>query len=338
MMGRAFRLFDRFWFAKQPATRLALLRIIIGSYALYDVTDRFNAFLRNTQTNPSLFDPVGPVAILSAPLEPSVFQALLVITVVLNVLFLLGWGHRLVGPLFGFALLWVLSYRNSWSMIFHTDNLLALHVLILGLTRSADALSLDALRRMPSSDRWPQLLKGWSLRVPPPDWQYGYAIRLLCLVTTLTYFISGMAKLLGPLGASWGVGESLRSQIAYDVWRKELLVADPPTLIFGLYEQLWLFTALGIGTFVIELGAPLAVLSGWIAALWIPSAYLMHQGIAQLMGIEFPYQLSGVAFAPFVPLNRVLSSCHTAGVALFKSVLEPIRPPSVSKSGAGHLR
>jgi len=338
MMGRTFRLFDRFWFAEQPATRLALLRIIIGGYALYDVTDRFNAFLRNTQTNPSLFDPVGPVAILSAPLEPSVFQALLIITVVLNVQFLLGWGHRVVGPLFGFALLWVLSYRNSWSMIFHTDNLLTLHVLILGFTRSADALSLDALQRIPTPDRWPRPLNSWRLRLPPPHWQYGYPIRLLCLVTTLIYFISGTAKLLGPMGASWGVGQSLRSQIAYDVWRKELLVADPPTLIFGLYDQLWLFTALGIGTFVIELGAPLAVLSGWIAALWIPSAYLMHQGIAQLMGIEFPYQLSGVAFAPFVPLTQVLSSCRAAGATVFKLVLEPIRSPSVSESGAGHSR
>jgi hypothetical protein len=34
-MGRALRIFDRFWFAEASATRLAVLRIIIGGYALY---------------------------------------------------------------------------------------------------------------------------------------------------------------------------------------------------------------------------------------------------------------------------------------------------------------
>jgi hypothetical protein len=295
-----------FWFAAAPASRLALLRIVIGSYALYWITDHFDAYMRNAVTSPSLFEPVGPVALLKSPLPPVVFQAVLIITIVANVLFVLGAGHRFTGPAFGILLLWVLSYRNSWGMIFHTDNMLALHVLILGFTRSADALSVDALHHSSSGAHLSGFVRGWSLRAAQPSWEYGYAIKLLCLVTTLAYFLSGVAKLTGPLGSSWAMGESLRTQVAWDVFRKELLLADPPQLIYVLYDKLWIFTLLAVGTLIIELGAPLVMLSGWLAAIWIPAALGMHWGIEIIMGIDFPYQLYGMAFTPFIPLDRVI--------------------------------
>jgi hypothetical protein len=329
VIGHAVRQFARFWFADGSAISLAILRIVIGGYALLNITDRFDSYVRNARTSPSLFEPVGTVAILSKPLPIEIFQAILIATVILGVLFVLGIGYRFSGPLFGIALLWVLSYRNSWTMIFHTDNLLTIHVIILGFTRAADALSLGSVplrdivvnRRIASPREW--------LFGPPSNhWEYGYAIRLLCLVTTLTYFVSGVAKVSGPLGLAWGTGESLRSQIAYDVWRKQLLVADHPTLIFSVYDQLWLFTALGVGTLIVELGAPLAVLSGWIALLWVPSAFLMHQGIQLLMGISFEYQMSGVAFAPFVPWARLVTVSYQIG----RSILHRTTPRPVPRA------
>jgi hypothetical protein len=328
-MGRAVRQFDCFWFADGSAISLAILRIVIGGYALLNVTDRFDGFLRNARISPSLFEPVGPVAILSEPLPIEIFQAILMATVVLGALFILGIGYRFSGPLFGIALLWVLSYQNSWTKIFHTDNLLVLQVIIVGFTRAADALSLGSV---PLRDivvkRRIVFPRGWLFGPPYNHWEYGYAIRLLCLVTTLTYFVSGVAKVTSPLGLAWGTGESLRSQIAYDVWRKQLLAADPPTLLFSVYDQLWLFTALGVGTLIVELGAPLAALSGWIALVWVPSAFLMHQGIAMLMGISFPYQMSGVAFAPFVPWARLVAGAYQFG----RSILHPTDPQPVPRA------
>ena len=69
------------------------------------------------------------------------------LTIVVNVAFLLGWGFRLSGPAFALLLLGILCYRNSWSMIYHSDNLLILQALVLGWTRAADALSIDELMR-----------------------------------------------------------------------------------------------------------------------------------------------------------------------------------------------
>ena len=110
--------------------------------------------------------------------------------------------HRVVGPEHAGLLLWTLSYRNSWSMIFHSDNNLVLHTAVLGLSPSADSLSVDAVLAHCRLD--PQLR----------DWRYGLPSRLINAVTTATYFVAGVAKLMGPLGWSWATGESLRSQIA----------------------------------------------------------------------------------------------------------------------------
>src|SRR5207302_7534003 len=92
----------------------------------------------------------------------------------------------------------------SWSMIYHSMNLVALHALVLGFTPAADALSLDARRASTVA----------AGRDPAGAWQYGFAIRLLCAVTALAYFVTGLAKVASPMGWSWATGEVIRSQVA----------------------------------------------------------------------------------------------------------------------------
>jgi hypothetical protein len=294
-MRRLGRLLDAFWFAEAPAARLALLRILVGAFALYLVAGHYSAWVRVGQTSASLFEPVGVVAVLDRPLPPEVFQGLILACLAANVAFLVGWRYRFTGPLFAVLLLWVLSYRNSWSMIYHSANLVVLHVLILSLVPAADALSLDARRGRKGTGRDP---KG--------DWRYGWPIRLVCAVTLLSYFVAGVAKVAGPLGWSWATGEALRSQIAADALRKEVLGDAGSALFYALYDQLWLFTLLAVGSLALELGAPLVLLSGRLGRGWAVSAFLMHWGIFLLMGITFRYHLAGVVFASFFNLERLL--------------------------------
>src|SRR6266516_1477341 len=243
----------RFWFPEAPAARLALLRILIGAFALWLVTTEYSTWVDVGRTRPELFEPVGVVRLLHHPLPPEVNQALIIATAVASVLFILGWRHRFTGPVFAALLLWIISYRMSWSMIYHSLNLVVLHVLILGLAPSADALSLDARRRTAVG-------RGVG-RKPAGAWQYGFPIRLICAVTVLAYFVTGVAKLAGPLGWSWATGEALRSQVAADAVRKEVLGDAGSPLFYVLYHQVWLFTMMGVLTLVVELGAPLALVS-----------------------------------------------------------------------------
>jgi hypothetical protein len=291
--ARLTRRADAAWFTEAPATRLALLRILAGGWALLHFGRRRKMLGRVARTDEALFAPVGVVKLLDRPLDPAAFRALLAGTQAANVAFVLGWRHRATGPLFAGSLLSLCSYRNSWSMIYHSDNIVVLHVLVLGMAPAADALSLDARRARAA---------GPGMRAA---WRYGWPIQLIRTLTALTYFVAGVAKLKGPLGRRWATGEALRSQVLADGLRKELLGEGAPPLAFTLYRQLELFRALAVGSLLLELGAPLALLDRRLARLWAVNVFLMHWGIYLVMRIKFRYQLSGLVFAPFFEIERV---------------------------------
>ncbi len=204
--------------------------------------------------------------------------------------FTLGVRHRVTGPAHAALLLWTLSYRNSWSMTFHSDNNLVLHTAVLGLSPSANALSVDA----------PHLGSGRQ------HWRYGVPSHLISAVTAATYLVAGVAKVKGPLGWSWASGESLRSQIAADGLRKELLGSSAAPAGVRMYAHTGLFRLLAAGSLALELAAPLALLDRRLGRLWAVNAFGMHWGIRAIMGIRFRYNMSGVMYASFFPVERVL--------------------------------
>ena len=309
-MKRLLRVLDQFWFPEAPPARLGVLRVLVGIYAFCLVAGNYAKWVKIGRTSPALFAPVGPVALLSRPLPPAVSHALIVAALVANVLFLLGWRYRFTGPAFAALLLWVISYRLSWSMIYHSMHLTALHVLILGLAPAADALSLDARRRSAGKGRQEPasalhaVAEHYAAR---PAWQYGFPIQLICAVTVLAYFVTGMAKVAGPLGSLWVTGEALRTQVAADALRKEVLGDAGSPLFYRLYHQVWLFAMMGVMTLAVELGAPLAFLNRRLVRLWAVGAFLMHWGILSIMAITFSYHLSGILYASFFDVERPLT-------------------------------
>ncbi len=292
-MGGALGLLDGFFLKKAPAARPAVMRILLGVYVLYYTGVRYHMFMSVAGSDPELFKPVGVAKVHSKPVSVKKFRLILLAFYALNVAFILGFRHRWTGPLFGAVMLWLLTYRNSWSMIYHNDNILVFHAMILGLSPSADAYSLDSLMRATTQDD------------NEPDWRYGWPMQLMNTTTTLTYFLAGFAKVKGPLGWRWGEGESLRGQVAVDGLRKELLGSSAATLAYALYERLYIFKMMGIGSFVVELVAPLTLLNKRISRLWAMAAFGMHWGILFIMGIKFRYQLAGLIFAPFFDLEKL---------------------------------
>jgi hypothetical protein len=282
---------DRVWFRDAPPERLALLRILVGVWSLGYIGHRRKMLRRIARTtDPALFRPVGPLRVLDRPPSPEAVDALIRLNQAANIAFLLGWRHSRTGPVYAMSLLWLLSYLNSWSMIYHSNNLLAMHALALGASPAADAFSLD------------------SRRTPPPSehWRYGAPIQLINAVTTSSYFLAGMAKLKGPLGWRWATGEALRSQVAVDGIRKEVLGDKAGVLARWMYPKLGLYRLLAIGSLAAELGAPVALVRRSVGRLWGLNTLGMHWGIYLVMGIKFRYQQAGLPFAPFFPLERAL--------------------------------
>ena len=278
------------WFAAAPARRLALLRITIGGVALVYLIARSPHLIGFGDFTAERFDPVGIVGVLlDQPLSQPAVTALVLLAIAAGFAFVAGWQHRVTGPAFGLLLLWVTSYRNSWGLVLHTENLMALHALVLGLVASADAYSLDArrLRRDPDAS----------------DGRYGWPIKLLILVTVLTYFVAGWAKMRNG-GWDWVNGDVLRNQIANDNLRK-LLAGDFYSPFGGwLTRYGWLFPPMAWASMIVEMGAPLALFGRRLGKLWAGAAWGFHAAILVLMMIVFPYQLLFVAFLPFFPIEE----------------------------------
>jgi hypothetical protein len=280
--------FERYWFEPAPARRLALLRILSGGFALVHVLTRFPSLTAVAHFEPSQFVPTGLVALLPGPLPSSVVIALVALTLLASVPFVLGMLYRFTAPVFALLFLWVTSYRSSWGMLFHTENLLALHLVVLAAAPAADALSWDARRRAPRS-----VLSG----------AYGWAARAMSATTAVCYVLAGLAKLklAGPI---WLEGDLLRAQIAYDNLRKIELGGSYSALGAALVHYETPFLVLAIMTVALELGAPLALFGRRIALVWALAAWAFHIGIEALMAIPFPYQLSFVAYASLFEVER----------------------------------
>jgi len=273
------------WFAPAPAERLAALRILIGTFGLVWVALRAPELVRLTELPHAHFRPIGIVRILEEPLAPGVAIGILVATIVLMALFVLGIGFRIVGPLAAAALLWTLTYRNSWGLPFHTENLLVLHVIALALAPAADAWAVGRRDRA------------------APEAGYGWAIKLLVALTVATYVLAGIAK-LRIAGFDWLDGELLRNQIAIDNARKALLgdyLAPFATLFLEHPRALVVFCVM---TIAIELGAPIALAGGRPARLWAAAAWGFHLGVILVMNIWFLYPLLGAAVSPIFRIER----------------------------------
>ncbi|MDQ3738972.1 MAG: hypothetical protein M3337_07365 [Actinomycetota bacterium] len=287
------------YFTPAPARRLGVTRVLLGAYTLRYMVKRWRLITRTAAGARRNFRPVGVAKPLRRPLPINAVKALTIANYGATAAFTAGWRHRITGPLHALLTLWTLTYRNSWSMVFHSDNLVVFHGAILGVSPAADAVSLDARR----------------LRTPPaPSWRYGWPLQLANTVTVITYALAGVAKLRGPLGIRWASGDSLRAQVAADGIRKSALVCSGEGLspaVAHLERRPELWRLLATGSLLLELFAPIALLDRRLGRVWSLAAWSMHVGIKVIMRLTFRYQLSGVTYAPFFDVERLVAPLAT---------------------------
>jgi hypothetical protein len=283
---------DAFFYPPVPAERLAILRGLVGTYALLYLLIRGLSLTSVVRFAAQDFAPVGLPSLLQQPLATPLVYAAWLIAVLSGAGFVAGYRYRVCAPVFALSFLWVTSYRSSWGMLFHTENLTAIHLLLLSLAPAADVLSVDARRAAtPASAR---LASG----------RYGWAVQAVSMVTVVTYVLAGVAK-LKLAGHAWVDGELLRTQVAYDNLRKIELGSLHSPLGAYLVRFAAPFRALAWASLVLELGAPMALLHMRMARLWVVGVWGFHVGVVALMAIAFPYPLSVIAYASLFPLERL---------------------------------
>lgn len=278
------------WFFRPaPATRLAAVRWLVLGFAVVYLIAAASPLLRPMFLLASAFRPVGVISILNAPLPTALVIAAYVICLTSGFAALTGVYYRVSAPLFAASLLWVTSYRSSWGMLFHTENLLVLHVAVLACCPQA-------------ADVW-----AWRRSHEPATTadHYGWPLRILSLVTVAAYLVSGLAKIIHA-GPGWLGGEEIRAHIAFDAIRKMELGSVHSPLGAALVRVPWVFAPLALVTLAFELGAPVALLGGRWTVVWALMCWSFHVGVLLLMMIVFPYPLCGVAFASLFPAERVV--------------------------------
>lgn len=277
------------WLMPQRAQWLAVQRIAVAAYAVVFLTVRFGHIVRVRSFDDARFDPVGVVAVaVDRPVAPWVVVVVPAVTIAAASGMLVGWRYRVTAPLAGLGALWSLSYLHSWGVVLHTDNLLTFHLLVLAVLPAADAWSLDA-RRDPVER--------------PPSAVYRWGLLALGLVSALTYVVAAWAKIRNG-GLGWLDGDVLRSHVASDNLRKDLL-GDPTSPVVGaLVERSWIWAPMALGALALELAAPLAVVVRRLAIPIAVAAWCFHVAVLGIMAILFPYQLLGIAPLPWILATR----------------------------------
>jgi hypothetical protein len=302
MLKRSLQALEKFWFAPGSAVTLAILRLITGGFALWLLVTWRQALVRSSR---GIFHPIGVARFLDQPLPRDVYDGLFGVTIFLAGLFVAGVWHRVLAPIFAVMLLFVLTYSNSWVMVYHTENMLVLHVFVLAVTPSASALSVDA--SYSASHPWLRRLGFSPAATEEPQLRFGWPVRVMQLATTLPYVVAGLAKLRGKMGWEWGLGHNLRDQITMNGLYYEMLSGGAGEVTFHVYGWDVAFMVAAMGSLILEIGAPIAILHRRLGYAWVLGVLGLHWSILVLMGIPFRYQLWGCAFACFLPWDWIIA-------------------------------
>ena len=274
--------------------RLAMLRILVFSYAAGWTVVRAPHLLDTIDLASRRFGGIGPLWWLDDPAPDLLVVTVVVLTPVACGAAALGWRYRYTSLAGVVGFLFCTTYRNSWGQVFHTENLVVLH--------------LGALALFPAACAY------WSIKAAADcadpaarEELAGAVVKALAVLTVGTYFLAGVAK-LRISGVSWIDGDVLRHQIAFDNARKELLGDRTAPFAALMLRNSWILAPAAVAAILVELAAPLALLGRKAAGLWSVLAMLFHWVILAVMAILFPYHLIGIALAPLLPVERIGTS------------------------------
>ena len=139
--------------------------------------------------------PIGVLAPFDEPPPAWLASTVIVVAIVAGVAAAAGWRPRLSVPVWAAALLLVATYVSCWGQLFHTENVLVLHAVVLA---------------------------AWALATRPVDPRL--VLTALVVALAATYVVAGVAKLRGS-GWAWFDGDVLQNKVAFDNVRKALFGA-----------------------------------------------------------------------------------------------------------------
>ena len=281
---------NAYWFPLGSPVNLAAVRIIAVGAQIYWLLPLLRHNVNLATKNTEFLDPQIVVRLITAvvPKEvafsPDAITAIHWVTIAAGLTAMVGLFTRT--SLFVFAAgVWVIiSHLYSFADVHHRQALFAIFLMLLPFAPSGARLSVDALLRRRREQR--EGLAPSDELVDTAVWP----LRLLHVLLAVTYFSTGMAKVLSG-GMAWVNGYTLQQYIFSDATTSKL------PLGIWLSQNYTLCVLLAVATILFEVGYPVSLYFRRTAPLWFISAIGFHIGL---------YVTSGHPFFEHMMMNALL--------------------------------
>jgi len=263
VMTNAFELF----FGKVSPIDLSVCRLVLFGFLFwrYHTQDYAWEVYRRT-----LYNPIGMYQWI--PLFPAeVIEIMLLVAKVCMVFALVGLFYTPAAIGVALTVPYLIGIGNNFGKVNHSENLLAITLVVFAFARAADSLSIDAwLRRRKQRP------------IPSPSGEYKWPIRTVWLIIAGMYFSAGISKLLHS-GWEWAFSDSFRLLLL-----RHHFTHSPPTQI-GVWLANYPVACqwLAFVSLMLELLCPLLLLGGRYTLIFGGSLMAMQFGIYVLMGVMF---------------------------------------------------
>lgn len=264
--GRAWR---AFWFPAIPIRRLAVFRIIVCAYVVYDLLIESRWMARYATVSEEFYAPILVMRTLGLPrLGPEALSAVRVLLIVAGLFALIGICTRLALWLAASLYLFWFATFNSYQVVSDPKLAMTFALFVLAVAPSGRAYSMDALLDGRWTHRPPAVenneLAGWAFQV--------LTVLLLCIYGFAAF---NKLRLTGP---DWWTSGS---------FERVILDFGTPTARYLAEHHLWLVDGLALLVLAFEMCAPVLLFRTPLRKLYAGFAIMFHLGTLALLNINF---------------------------------------------------
>jgi hypothetical protein len=259
-----------FWFPAVPVRRLAVFRIVMTTYAFFDIWLVSGFISRYSRVDDEFYKAL--VILQPFPrLGPALTSAVYAVLVVSLALALVGCFTRtalwIAAPLY----LWWWGTYYSFGAVHHGRITAVAALFVLAVAPSGGAYSVDS---------WRARRRAASLGAPASaagrDELAGWALRVMMVLVVGAYLLAAYSK-LRVTGPGWVKGGALEA----------VMIKNGTPAAMLLVRHLWLVYAMAALTLVLEGTAWLLFFRGRIRDAYVVAAVLFHIGTLLVLNISF---------------------------------------------------
>jgi hypothetical protein len=259
-----------FWFPAVPVRRLAVFRIVMTTYAFFDIWLVSGFISRYSRVDDEFYNAL--VLLQPFPrLGPALTSAVHAVLVVSMALALVGCFTRtalwIAAPLY----LWWWGTYYSFGAVHHGRITVVVALFVLAVAPSGGAYSVDS---------WLARRRAARLGAPASaagrDELAGWALRVMMVLVVGAYLLAAYSK-LRVTGPGWVKGGALEA----------VMIKNGTPAAMLLVRHLWLVYAMAALTLVLEGTAWLLFFRGRIRDAYVVAAVLFHIGTLLVLNISF---------------------------------------------------